>query len=198
MLADECPRSTCYGIPLVRPPKSGRDKDPSKECVVCGTVYVTGTEKKTQGSDPSALGTLSGTRREELSTSSVKVSNATTKGKRRASESPAVPEVVTSGNPKLMHPTASALPVTSSLFRDSNLPLQASSSLAFSEPVFTSDVLAGSDRALRATLSTLSQRLLLLSGQQILDPVTISQTADAIARTGQALAVINTLRRSQE
>jgi hypothetical protein len=32
MLADECPRSTCYGIPLVRPPKSGRDKDPPKVC----------------------------------------------------------------------------------------------------------------------------------------------------------------------
>lgn len=66
------------------------------------------------------------------------------------------------------------------------------------QPVFASDVLAGSDKALRATLSTLSQRILLLSCQQILDPVTISQTADAIARTGQALAVINTLRRSQE
>ena len=67
------------------------------------------------------------------------------------------------------------------------------------QPVSSSDdVLAGSDKALRATLSTLSRRLLLLSDQQILDPVTISQTADAIARTGQALAVINTLRRSQE
>lgn len=28
MLADECPRNTCYGIPLVRPPTAGRDKDP--------------------------------------------------------------------------------------------------------------------------------------------------------------------------
>jgi len=40
MLADECPRSTCYGIPLVRPPRS---KDgtisKTKECVVCGTNY---------------------------------------------------------------------------------------------------------------------------------------------------------------
>ena len=32
MLADECPRSTCHGIPLVRPPKTGRDKDPRKVC----------------------------------------------------------------------------------------------------------------------------------------------------------------------
>lgn len=30
MLADECPNVTCYGVPLVRPPKSGNDKDPRK------------------------------------------------------------------------------------------------------------------------------------------------------------------------
>jgi hypothetical protein len=60
------------------------------------------------------------------------------------------------------------------------------------------DVLAGMGKALRATLNALSQRLLLLSGQPILDPVSISQTADAIARTGQALGVINTLGHSQE
>ncbi len=30
MLADECPNSQCYGIPLVRPPKSGPEKDPRK------------------------------------------------------------------------------------------------------------------------------------------------------------------------
>lgn len=32
MLADECPGSTCYGIPLVRPQTAGRDKDPRKVC----------------------------------------------------------------------------------------------------------------------------------------------------------------------
>ena len=30
MLADECPNSECFGIPLVRPPKSGPEKDPRK------------------------------------------------------------------------------------------------------------------------------------------------------------------------
>lgn len=33
MLADECPSSTCYGIPLVRPPTTGRDKDLRKVCL---------------------------------------------------------------------------------------------------------------------------------------------------------------------
>jgi hypothetical protein len=66
------------------------------------------------------------------------------------------------------------------------------------QPVPTSgDTLADSRKALEVTLSALSQRLMLLSGQPILDPVIISQTADAIAKTGQALAVINTLRQSQ-
>lgn len=59
MLADECPNTRCYGIPLVRPPKTGIDKDPRKvcghlaqhnrcvqqlldqECVICGTIYIT-------------------------------------------------------------------------------------------------------------------------------------------------------------
>ena len=60
MLADECPNTQCYGIPLVRPPKSGPEKDPRKvpcdrniflyaklttgrvlqECVICHTVYI--------------------------------------------------------------------------------------------------------------------------------------------------------------
>ena len=30
MLGEECPNETCYGIPLVRPPKSGTEKDPRK------------------------------------------------------------------------------------------------------------------------------------------------------------------------
>lgn len=30
MLADECPNSECFGIPLVRPPKPGGGKDPRK------------------------------------------------------------------------------------------------------------------------------------------------------------------------
>jgi len=33
MLADECPGPTCYGVPLVRPPKAGGEKDPRKVCL---------------------------------------------------------------------------------------------------------------------------------------------------------------------
>jgi len=40
MLADECPNSNCFGIPLVRPPQAGYEKSTKKECVACGTVYI--------------------------------------------------------------------------------------------------------------------------------------------------------------
>jgi hypothetical protein len=30
MLGEECPNSTCFGVPLVRPPKAGGEKDPRK------------------------------------------------------------------------------------------------------------------------------------------------------------------------
>ncbi|KAN0124521.1 hypothetical protein V8E52_002170 [Russula decolorans] len=206
MLADECPRDTCYGIPLVRPLTAGRDKDPRKECVVCGTVYVTETEKKTQGRDPLAPGTISGSSREEITPSSIFVegSSAAAKGKEKTSEIPAVPAVVAPASPavripKITHSTP-ALHATSSFTRESNPPLPTSlNHRAFSEPISTSDdILANSSKALETTLSALSQRLMLLSGQAILDPVTISQTADAIAKAGQALAVIKTLRHIQE
>ncbi|KAF8897457.1 hypothetical protein BD779DRAFT_1490993 [Infundibulicybe gibba] len=32
MLGDECPNARCYGVPLVRPPKPGGEKDPRKVC----------------------------------------------------------------------------------------------------------------------------------------------------------------------
>ena len=73
-----------------------------------------------------------------------------------------------------------------------------STSFTSSQPTSTSeDVLASSSKALSTTLGTLSQRLLLLSGQPTLDLVTISQTADAISKTGQALDVISYLLRKQ-
>lgn len=59
MLAEECPNSRCFGVPLVRPPKAGGGKDSKKvhhndtlwiarqlntttsqECVICHGVYV--------------------------------------------------------------------------------------------------------------------------------------------------------------
>ncbi|KAF9006460.1 hypothetical protein BDQ17DRAFT_284785 [Cyathus striatus] len=41
MLADECPNLDCYGVPLVRRPKAGGEKDPRKECVICESIYLT-------------------------------------------------------------------------------------------------------------------------------------------------------------
>jgi hypothetical protein len=71
-----------------------------QECVVCGTVYVTEKERKAQGLDSEALGTQSGSRQEEIPTSRVPVGrlNAITKGKEKASESPAVTPVRSLGD----------------------------------------------------------------------------------------------------
>ncbi|KAI0254257.1 hypothetical protein BJV78DRAFT_1280275 [Lactifluus subvellereus] len=203
MLADECPRSTCYGIPLVRPPNSGRDKDPRKECVVCGTVYV--TEKGAQGLDSLIPITPSGPMQEEIAQPSLPIEGSGATGKGKGKEkvlgNPGAPTVAPSVPPPVgtlsaAHPTVPGYPATS-VFRESNPPPPTSSNLAFSKLV-SDDILANSNKALGATLSVLSQRLLLLSGQPIPDPIAISQIADAIARTGQALVVINTLRRNQE
>ncbi|KAI0301838.1 hypothetical protein B0F90DRAFT_1715778 [Multifurca ochricompacta] len=203
MLADECPRSTCYGIPLVRPPKASRDKDPRKECVVCGTVYMT---ERVQGLDSLVPVTPSESRQEEIPSSStpMKGTYLTLKGKEKAFKSSTAATVASSvsaavGNSSIVHSTTPGFPTTSPVSRVSVPPLPTSSEYGLSEPISTlDDTLASSGKALAATLSSLSQRLLILSSQAILDPVTISQTADAIARTGQALAVINALRRNQD
>jgi hypothetical protein len=66
-----------------------------QECVVCGTVYVTGTEKRVQEQDSLALGTLSESRQNEITASSMFVDglSAKAKGKEKTSESSAVPAV---------------------------------------------------------------------------------------------------------
>jgi len=56
MLADECPNPTCYGVPLLRPPRRLTDSNLStKECVVCKRMYVDapdGTGLRLQESHP--------------------------------------------------------------------------------------------------------------------------------------------------
>ena len=65
MLAEECPNSRCFGVPLVRPPKVGGKKNSrkvhhgsilrtarqlntiSQECVICDGVYI--SEKDASG-----------------------------------------------------------------------------------------------------------------------------------------------------
>ncbi|KAH9978085.1 hypothetical protein BGW80DRAFT_1285726 [Lactifluus volemus] len=198
MLADECPGSTCYGIPLVRPPTSGRDKDPKKECVVCGMIYV--TQKMPQGLDSLLPVMPSGPMQEEFNVHTMG-SNATAKGKEKALDDLRAAAVVPSFSPAIRASstglsTAPGFSAITSIVQESNPPLPTSFN---PEPIPTSDnILASSDKALGASLSALSQRLLLLSGQPFLDPIAISQTADAISSTGKALAVINALRRNQE
>lgn len=41
MLGEECPSARCYGVPLVRPPKTGIDKDPRKVCGYLASLDIT-------------------------------------------------------------------------------------------------------------------------------------------------------------
>ncbi|ETW84377.1 hypothetical protein HETIRDRAFT_311856 [Heterobasidion irregulare TC 32-1] len=96
MLADECPTTTCYGIPLVRPPKVGGEKDPRKECVVCGNIYV--DEKDSQGFDrliPIELGTRQQSLRPGFGTDPLR-SSSQDKGKSVARDETPVPQHMSS------------------------------------------------------------------------------------------------------
>jgi hypothetical protein len=188
--------------------------DTRQECVVCGTVYV--TQRKAQGLDSLIPVTPSGSTQKEVAPSNVPVegSNATVKGKEKALDEPEAPVVrpverftIKDNSQSAMAfqvvPSASLTPPNPA-FSEVRTWLYETMTLKTHHPHLLqpisalSDILATSDKALGVSLSALSQRLLLLSGQPILDPIAISQTADAIARTGQALGVINTLRRNHE
>lgn len=45
MLGEECPSPRCYGVPLVRPPKTNGDKDPRKVyiCIIPSTLDLSPT-----------------------------------------------------------------------------------------------------------------------------------------------------------
>ncbi|KAI0269284.1 hypothetical protein BC834DRAFT_621725 [Gloeopeniophorella convolvens] len=184
MLADECPSNTCFGVPLVRPPKTGGDKDPRMECVVCGTVYV--TERDSHGFGALVPVTAPASSKDGTASSGAltEISNATLKGKQKALDAPVALEANRSDVP-----TAGASSV-------SNPPTVSSRLLPQPHSTPENLALATSTQALEVTLSALSQRLLLLSGQSILDPIAIAQTAEAITKIGQALATINALQRS--
>lgn len=55
MLGDECQNESCYGTPLMRPPptSAGAGKNPRKECVVCGSVYI--SERSAAATQPAPV-----------------------------------------------------------------------------------------------------------------------------------------------
>lgn len=188
MLGDECPNDSCYGVPLVRPPKSGGGKDPRKECVICGNIYTTEVdwagrealvpfESKGQTTYASALPAQTSTSRSQIG--------------------------------QISSPAPNRLPFVSSFGLDSNerAPLNSTSHLLKptvqeAHPVRTlslgGSVLEDTSRALQTSLQALSGRLASASSNlNALDPVSIGATADAIGKVVHALAQIRQLQSSE-
>ncbi|KAG6857354.1 hypothetical protein H0H87_005657 [Tephrocybe sp. NHM501043] len=169
MLGDECPNTRCYGVPLVRPPKAGGEKDPRKECVICGSIYL--TEVDWAGRERLVL------------TNPDANSAATISPPAEVNNPPREPRPV-SQPVTLIQPTAS-IPT---------LHLQPEKTAVDNRL----QTLEESASALQSTLRTLSARLNTISGlQAAIDPTSIGVTADAIIKVTQALSHVRQLQWSE-
>ncbi|KAJ7283734.1 hypothetical protein C8J57DRAFT_1293412 [Mycena rebaudengoi] len=165
MLADECPNRTCFGVPLVRPPKAGGEKDPRKECVICGTVYTTEVD-------------WAGRERLVPAGGNSTVPITADKGKTRDVEIPNHPSpALEQNNSQTPQMIVKAPPVTSSVIHGSSI---------LSTLNETVQGLEGSLRALSARLTSLT------AGHT--DPLSIGANADAIAKVVQALTHVRQLQ----
>jgi hypothetical protein len=173
MLGEECPNETCYGIPLVRPPKSGIDKDSRKQCVICGNLYTTvtdstGRETLTLFNVPSISPKLTQSQRHDF-VEQFQASSEPTTAQR-------------SSMPRLnQHLQASQL-------TPSPTPLILGASLDI--------VLDESSQALQISLQSLSRWLTALSSPSTPNLASIGGTADAIGKVTTALAQVRQLQRS--
>ncbi|RPD61960.1 hypothetical protein L226DRAFT_535337 [Lentinus tigrinus ALCF2SS1-7] len=175
MLADECPNPQCYGIPLVRPPKTGTTIDPRKECVICGIVYVDETDAFGQErlvpmhpARPSPAATSRAPIPEVVAPTLASTASLE-KGKARAyPEKPTQPQVPSARERDLK--AATALPHSS-----------------------TSSALEASARSLEMSLVALSERLNAYTTAPFIDPTPIGQTADAMSKVSQALTQVKQL-----
>ncbi|TFK43614.1 hypothetical protein BDQ12DRAFT_675273 [Crucibulum laeve] len=171
MLADECPNAGCFGVPLVRPPKVGGETDPRKECVICGSVYI--TEIDWAGRERLILADT-GARRSDASAST---STPTTQDKGKSVE------VIPPAN------IASTF-LSSSIPSKSGTSSHAEISRRSQAPPSSNIALDDTARALQSTLQALSVRLTSLSTSTVVDPATIGSTADAITKVAMALSNI--------
>ncbi|EIN10698.1 hypothetical protein PUNSTDRAFT_142655 [Punctularia strigosozonata HHB-11173 SS5] len=196
MLADECPNPRCYGIPLVRPPRVGGSKDSRKECVACETAYV--TEKDMNGWDRLVPSDSSAARSEPPS------NEAAVRLAQGAHGSPdkekLVLQVDTQGAPATSSNTVNSSALLQEGRRDTAIAQRRSATLTTrtatdKDDPSTSSSLESTARSLQRSLLSLSERLELLSGgHMILDPASISQTADAIGRVAHALSEVKKLQ----
>jgi len=184
MLGEECPNEMCYGVPLVRPPKSGGERDPRKECVICGNTYVT---------------KMDWAGRETLVPQDSKSNappDARTKGTSSHIQSSSVHDPETIHQPfsspfgrkpaeELVHPQHPSYLAAHSVGLNVNPnPSPISPGIAVDETL----------QALQASLRVLSGRLTQITSNQMIDPGSVGATADAITKVVQALVQVKQLQ----
>ncbi|THV08640.1 hypothetical protein K435DRAFT_641811 [Dendrothele bispora CBS 962.96] len=170
MLADECPSSQCYGIPLIRPPKTGGgEKDPRKECVICGSIYLSEVDQ---------------TGRERLVP--FVPDNPT----------PTIPTIPVS--PASEHPRSNVMPMDSlNESRVQLIPVRTVSQVMSSPAFSTAAALDSASRALELTLLSMSERLTTLTSNPTLaDPTMLGSISDTIGKSTQALSEVKKLQQT--
>ncbi|KAI0079685.1 hypothetical protein K474DRAFT_1591548 [Panus rudis PR-1116 ss-1] len=183
LLADECPNDSCYGIPLVRPPKVGGERYPSKECVVCHTVFVDATDDL--GRSQLIHQRLSPSFIED---GGVPLSSVSTQAHTNRTTATNLPASEPSRPNAEQH---SAALCHRMLFCLASPPLtQTAATTTLTTLEFTAEALESSLRALTHRLKTVSEG-------PAMEPIHISQAAEAIAKVANALSQIKQLHWSE-
>lgn len=186
MLGEECPNIRCYGIPLVRPPKGGEERDHRKECVICGTVYVTDVSEGWQRLVPAPHAIEAGSRSGASNLSAPITLGSRDKGK-------AVMHSLPSQSSSLL-----PAPESSKLTIDISKPTRDlainSERLNASVPSINAVMVHSPAQALKLSLDAMSQRLAqICETANQMDVVSIASTADAINKVAQALSQVRQL-----
>ncbi|KAG2369888.1 hypothetical protein BDR07DRAFT_1266137 [Suillus spraguei] len=181
MLGEECPNIRCYGIPLVRPPKGGEERDHRKECVICGTVYVTDVSEGWQRLVPAPHAIEAGSRSGASNLSAPITLGSRDKGK-------AVMHSLPSQVPKVHLPAQVTVDIDPSLrhyfLRQSRQSVPSINAVMVHSPA----------QALKLSLDAMSQRLAqICETANQMDVVSIASTADAINKVAQALSQVRQL-----
>ncbi|KDR83828.1 hypothetical protein GALMADRAFT_236240 [Galerina marginata CBS 339.88] len=188
MLGDECPNEMCYGVPLVRPPKSGGEKDPRKECVICGNTYVSEVDwagketlvfqevKSNAPPDVRTQGSISYIPPPSAQDSETTYQPLSSPFGRKAAEEEQVP------------PQHSSHPLVKSVALNTN-PISPSTSSRM--------VVEETSEALQASLRALTRRLTSMTSHSMTDLGSLGATADAITKVAQALVQVRQLQKMQ-
>ncbi|KAF8558891.1 hypothetical protein OG21DRAFT_1432652 [Imleria badia] len=182
MLGEECPNARCYGVPLVRPPKTGIDKDPRKECVICGTIYITEDSEGWQ-----RLVSAGVTTSEHGLTGASSQPGPSNRSKYISHNSPRPIQLPTL-DPPLQTPKLTvdlSRRASSELRRTQLLPAVPAASVP----------LDASIQALELALGALSERLAMAcTSPNLLDPPSVAATAEAIGKVAHALGQVKQLQ----